>query len=245
MSRDLEEYQRSYLLQPYEKYQVSFRKRKIKELLSKYAHNNLLEVGCGLESIFHSIYSYDHLTIIEPAEIFYTKALSEAKLVKNNNIAIINSELEKADFKNTTFNFIIISSLLHEIENQNNFLKKLHQISSNNTVLHLNVPNAKSFHRLLAVQMGLIKSEFEMSAANKEFQQQQVFDLETLINLVESHGFKIIESGSYCFKPFTHQQMQNMLDAKLLTNEMLDGLYNMTKYLPNFGSEVFVNFKKI
>ena len=52
MNRDLQDYQKQYASQPYEKYQVAFRKRKIAELLAKHKHDCLLEVGCGLESIF-------------------------------------------------------------------------------------------------------------------------------------------------------------------------------------------------
>ncbi len=246
MNRDLQDYQEQYANQPYEKYQVAFRKRKIKELLAKYDHKKLLEVGCGLESIFLDLNSYEHLTVVEPAEMFYEKALEDAKTAKNKNINAIKALLEEAEIelKKENFNFILVSSLLHEIPNQQAFLKTLHNISSKDTVIHINVPNAKSFHRLLAVEMGLIKSEFEMSASNIQFQQQRVFDLAALTSIAETNGFQVVESGSYSFKPFTHSQMQNMINISAITEQMLDGFYKMERYLPGLGSEVFVNIKK-
>jgi ubiquinone/menaquinone biosynthesis C-methylase UbiE len=246
MRRDLLDYQEQYANQPYEKYQVAFRKRKQIEIMRKYNHNNLLEVGCGLESIFLDFNSYEKITVIEPAEMFYEKVLLDREKAENKNIEVVKGLLEDsvASLKGEDFDFILVSSLLHEIPDQPAFLSTLAQIASKNSVIHFNVPNAKSFHRLLAVEMGLIKSEFQKSDSNIQFQQHTVFDLELLKKTVESNGFVVIESGSYSFKPFTHQQMQNMLNAGLMTEAMLDGLYKMERYVPEIGSEIFVNIKK-
>lgn len=246
MSRDLIDYQEQYANQPYEKYQVAFRKRKLKELLSNYPHANLLEVGCGLESIFLDLGSFEQLTVIEPAHMFYEKALEDTKKFPGKKIRVLNLLLEDSlkELAEQKFDFILVSSLLHEIPDQPKFLSTLHQLASEKTVIHFNVPNAQSFHRLLAVEMGLIKTEFEMSPTNIQFQQHTVFNLALLEGIMKKSGFEVIESGSYSFKPFTHQQMQNMINLNLITAEMLDGFYKMERYLSNIGSEIFVNIKK-
>ncbi len=92
--------------------------------------------------------------------------------------------------------------------------------------------------------MGLIKSEFQKSDSNIQFQQHTNFNIDLLKQTVENNGFTVIESGSYSFKPFTHQQMQDMINAGLITEQMLNGFYKMERYLPNLGSEIFVNIKK-
>lgn len=246
MNRDLLDYQEQYANQPYEKYQVAFRKRKLIELLEKYNHKNLLEVGCGLESIFLDFSEYENITVIEPAEMFYEKALGDKEKAKNKNITVIKALLEDSlpQLKGQKFDFILVSSLLHEIPDQPKFFKTLYDIASENTVIHFNVPNASSFHRILAVEMGLIKTEFQKSDSNIQFQQHTVFNLNLLKKTVEKNGFNVIESGSYSFKPFTHQQMQNMININLITEQMLDGFYKMERYLPELGSEIFVNIKK-
>ena len=246
MNRDLVDYQEQYSNQPYEKYQVAFRKQKLMNILSKYSHANLLEVGCGLESIFLDFTSYRKLTVAEPAEMFYLKALEDLKTAKNKNVALVNELLQdcQSAFENERFDFILVSSLLHEIPNQIGFFKTLNNISTSDTVIHINVPNAKSFHRLLAVEMGLIESVYEMSSSNIQFQQHEVFDLERLRELVENNGFNVIDSGSYSFKPFTHSQMQNMVDNGSITEKMLDGFFNMENYLGDIGSEIYVNIKQ-
>lgn len=241
-NRDFQSYQESYLRQPYEKYQVAFRKRKILELIQKYDHQRLLEVGAGLESIFLRLHSYQQLTVVEPATMFYEKALQDVPSAVNQNIRIKHCLLE--ELPPETFDFIIVSSLLHEIKEPDHFLDALQKLCSAATVVHINVPNARSFHRLLAVKMGLIASEFQPSAANIDYKQPWVFDVEQLQKTVSDHGFTVLESGSYSFKPFPHQLMQNMLDAKLLTEAMIEGFYQMEAYLPDLGSEIFVNIQK-
>jgi len=247
MNRDLAGYEEQYLKQPYEKYQVAFRKRKLLELLQKYNHAIMLEVGCGLASLFLDIDTYRQLVVTEPSKIFYDKAVNDRKKQTGKDIVLLNAFLEdeKDRLKDYKFDFIIVSCLLHEIPDQSKFLQVIHGISNENTVIHFNVPNAKSFHRLLAVEMRLIKDEFQQSESNLLFQQKVIFDLSLLTETMHKNGFMVIESGSYSFKPFTHAQLQKMIDGGVITEQMLDGFYNMEKYLPGIGSEIFVNVRKV
>jgi 2-polyprenyl-3-methyl-5-hydroxy-6-metoxy-1,4-benzoquinol methylase len=178
--------------------------------------------------------------------MFYDKAQEDLKTAKNKNVTLINELLQDCEdiFENERFDFILVSSLLHEIPNQIEFFKTLKNISTADTVTHINVPNAKSFHRLLAVEMGLIDSVYEMSSSNIQFQQHEVFDLARLRELVENNGFDVIDSGSYSFKPFTHSQMQNMINNDSISEQMLDGFFNMENYLEDIGSEIYVNVKR-
>ena len=73
--------------------------------------------------------------------------------------------------------------------------------------------------------------------------QNHTFDLPALQCLVQNAGFNILDSGSYFVKPFTHRQMQELIDAGLLTDKIIDGLMAMTKYMPNLGAEIYVNAK--
>ena len=38
--------------------------------------------------------------------------------------------------------------------------------------------------------------------------------------------------------------MQDMINAGLITEQIINGFYKMERYLPNLGSEIFVNIKK-
>ena len=242
--RDLMDYHERYKNQPYEKYQAGFRRREVLRIISEFPHETMLEVGCGLESIFLHLNSFAKMTVVEPSVDFFNKASHDS--AGRKNIVLINAALEEArpEIKDEKFDFILISSLLHEVPRPDEFLKAVRDICQADTVIHINVPNAFSFHRLLAAEMGLIKDVHEASAMNAAFQQHSVFDGDSLARTVKDAGFNIIDEGAYAFKPFTHTQMQNMIDSRLLSPEMLEGLFDMGKRLPEFCSEIYVNVKK-
>jgi len=53
-----------------------------------------------------------------------------------------------------------------------------------------------------------------------------------------------MDSGSYFIKPFTHAQMQQLIEAGILTTALIDGLIRMEQHLPGLGAEIFVNARK-
>lgn len=245
--RDLNDYSAKYCNQPFECIQVHYRKKKVLELLGKLPVNNILEVGCGMDPFFNHFDDFDKLVILEPASLFYENAamlVSQNKYL-NERVVIINETIE--DSVNTLckydFDYIIISSLLHEIKDTTAFLSSVRQIAKSETVIHLDVPNAYSFHRILAFEMGITESVFEMSARNVKFQQQRIFDLKTLSSLVTESGFEVIDSGSFFLKPFTHKQMDELIKHKIISSAVLEGLYNIVKYMPEMGSEIYIEFK--
>ncbi|MBN2611603.1 MAG: class I SAM-dependent methyltransferase [Bacteroidales bacterium] len=244
--RNLTDYTENYYNQPFEYIQVAYRKKKVIELIQKHRHEQVLEVGCGLDPFFNYFDDFQRLTILEPSKDFYDNALNliaERANLKSRVVAI-NAFLEDSinQLADHNYEYVIISCLLHEIEDTSFFLNQLRRVLNPNTIVHIDVPNAFSFHRVLAFEMGLIDSVFEMSSTNIQFQQQRVFDLDSLKKLIEEHNFRIIDAGSYFVKPFTHKQMSVLIDNEIINPRVLDGLYNMIKYMPDLGSEIFTDF---
>jgi 2-polyprenyl-3-methyl-5-hydroxy-6-metoxy-1,4-benzoquinol methylase len=245
--RDITAYAKNYIEQPFEEVLVHYRKKKILELINKYEHKRILEIGCGLDPFFNCFRDFEKLVILEPSTYFYENAktilLNDKRLIPKVNI--INNYLENCinELAEFNFDFILVSGLLHEIKNVSSFLKNLRLILTENTTIHVNVPNANSFHRILALEMGLINSVFKMSETNLRLEQQIVFDSHSLSELIIEHGYKIINSGSYFIKPFTHKQMAELKVSQIIDEKLLDGLFNMAKYMPELGAEIFIEFK--
>lgn len=142
---------------------------------------------------------------------------------------------------NDKYDFIVCSSLLHEVEEPRKLLQAIRAKCNENTVIHINVPNAKSMHRLLGMVMHILKDCHDASEANIEFQQNTVFDIFMLKNIVEEEGFRILEEGSYFIKPFSHAQMYELLNNGIINDEVLDGLNALSEFMPEYGSEIYVN----
>lgn len=242
--RDIENYQKEYDKLPFEAYQVEYRRKKVKELLLQNNHKTVLEIGCGMKPLFLDIKDVDRWVIVEPNRVFYENAVNSS----DENTVCINEFFEDAvkDIKklNIEFDYVVVSCLLHEVPEPQRLLRAIYEICSVNTVVHINVPNALSVHRLLAVEAGFIENVYETSQTQKLMQQrEQVYDLNSLKKECELAGFDVIESASFFIKPFTHSQMQACIDKEVFNTRVLDGFYNLVKYMPEYGSEIYVQAK--
>lgn len=232
-------YESNYVNLPFEDVLREYRKRNIIKVLKGFSHKRILEIGCGPSPIFMEYSNFEKMIVVEPGIFFYNKAKELAN--SNPNIIIFNDLIEnlKDELKSEIFDFIIIGGFLHEIKNPGIVLQAIRTICSNKTIIYSIVPNAKSFHRLLAYEMGLIDTIYQKSEHDKLFKRQKVFDIKGFNELLTKNSFKVIESGSYFIKPFTHLQMDMMLSLKIIDKSCLDGLDKLIKFLPDLGAELW------
>lgn len=246
LGRDIIDYEENYAndVLGFEKYKVIYRRRKILEIMERFHSKNILEIGCGLEPLFCYVEG-SRFTIVEPSDKFFENA--EKLSCENKNVTCIKGFFEeKVNFLRGGqfgFDLIVCSSLLHEVPEPDKLLKAIRAVCNDKTIVHINVPNMYSMHRLLGVEVDIISNVFDKSEGNKRFQQNTNFDMRKLKDIVENNEMEVIEEGSYFIKPFSHKQMAEMLETKIINEKILDGLYNMTKYMPQFGSEIYVNCK--
>lgn len=246
--RDIEAYVEDYIEKnSFEKYQVKFRRRKTLQFLKTIDEkSSLLEIGCGMEPLFLHIDSFQKYVLVEPGSEFYCNALEKSK--NDERILCIQKFLEDSleELKHYKFDYIICDGLLHEVSDPARLLQTIKALCTEQTQIHISVPNAKSFHRLLAKESGIIANVYQKSNNNILFQQHTVFDMQTLVELVSSIGqCCVIEKGSYFIKLFTHEQMLRCINEKIIDIDVLEGLNNMEKYMPDLGSEIFLDFKWI
>ncbi|UZE97554.1 class I SAM-dependent methyltransferase [Alkalimarinus alittae] len=237
--RDINIYQDEYKNNPFEEHLIFYRHRKTLEFLRKHHAKNILEIGCGLRPLYEYYTDFDSLVIVEPSEDF----CAEVKRLKPANVILMEGVFDGAlvEKLKEKFDFIVISSLLHELDNPAELVKAAISVASPETFFHINVPNAKSFHRLLALKMGLISSLYEKSERQHRYQQNTTFDLDSLTKLLKECGLIIESKGSIFIKPFTHQQMQALLDKEVFSSDLLEGLDALVSEFPDNGAEIFVN----
>jgi SAM-dependent methyltransferase len=219
------------------------RKKQVLRSMDLYQHNSILEIGCGLNPLFTDINDYEEYTIVEPSKKFteFARALEK----NGRKITIINGFLEEIfdELKNSRFDFIFLSGVLHHVSLPAKFLSIIYKLCNTNSVVHINVPNAYSFHRLLALEMGYIKTIFDKSETNARMQTNWIFDKDSLIRLVQDNEFDVLDFGTYFIKLFTNEQVEKIIAENILRKEAIKGLENMIKYIPDMGCEMFVNLR--
>lgn len=238
--RDIEKYAKDYTEEGFESIQENYRRRKLLELLANITPKRILDIGCGMKPLFTELQvtSFKEYLCIEPSTELYKNAIHESEKIEN--VKCINDFYPSNKLENQKFDFIICSSLLHEIENQHDFVNSIKENCTKDTLVYFCVPNANSLHRIIAARMGLIKDVKEKTERNFELQQNNIFDKTLLTKFLDSCGFEIKESGTFFLKPFTHKQMYKALKENILDEKVLDGLYNCSKDFPENGSELYV-----
>jgi len=244
--RDLNDYQCQYGDYSFEDILLRYRKKKIIEILNEYKPKRILEIGCGNDPLFLHYNKFEEFCIVEPSTRFFENAVKVAGTNDNTErIVIRNNFLENdLDFlKDKNFDFVILAGLLHEVESPSIMLESVHRIINEDAILHINVPNAHSLHRLIALHAGLIEDICELSESNKRFQQNTVFQLDQIKHLLVENSFEILDYGTIFIKPFTHSQMQKLVDLEILNDAIMDGLFKATSTLSDLGSEIYLNVK--
>ncbi|MDO4637501.1 MAG: methyltransferase domain-containing protein [Lautropia sp.] len=242
-NRDIAHYEAAYQQASFEPIQAALRKRIVVAQLKSWQAKRVLEVGCGMVPLFTEYTDFEHFVIVEPGSQFSRNARNLSK--DDSRITIITDYLEHAcaagELSAGTFDAIVVSGLLHEIPNPQDVLMNLHELCDSQTRLHINVPNARSVHRLLALEMGLIDDIYRLSDRQQLLHQHATFDIEQLVSLCQACGYQVIGQGSYFIKPFTHDQMQTLMNQGLINEQILEGLMGIEKYMPGLGSEIYLN----
>lgn len=243
--RDIKEYESEYIKDDFEtRYQVQFRRKKVLDIIEQGKYRKILEVGCGMDPLAAYVKEFDKYTIVEPGKEFLENA---RKVLQGQEgmVYVYGCIEDKLDeLSNDTYDMVIVGGLLHEVEDPEKLLRAVKAVSTTQTVVHVNVPNAYSIHRILAYEAGIIPELTQLTERNIELQQNNVFDLKSLQTLIGKTGnVQVCETGSYFVKPFSHRQMAECLNCGIIDEKILEALYKLATYLPEYGSEIYVNFK--
>lgn len=238
---DLKKYETDYTELPFENILREYRQQNIFNILATCPHKKILEIGSGPLPLFRDFNDFEKMVVVEPGVTFYNQAKEFADTDKR--IELINDFFENAVHKllPETFDFIVIGGFLHEIDNPDEVLQAVKKVCNKNTIVHSFVPNANSFHRLVAFEMGIIKDVYQKSGHDELFNRVEVYNMDSFKKLFTQNGLTIADSGTYFLKPFTNGQMDKIVTANIIDHAVLDGLNKMTKYFPDHGSEMYIN----
>ena len=95
-----------------------------------------------------------------------------------------------------------------------------------NGIIYITVPNARSIHRLIGKQMGLLDSEYDLNKSDIRAGHQRVYDKNMLVQHITGAGLKIVDMGGYNLKMVSLEQMKDW------SQELLDAIFEVSKVMP-------------
>jgi SAM-dependent methyltransferase len=180
----------------------------------------------------HLVKSFDELHLVEGA-----KNLLE-QIPDYPNVKKYHAFFEEFE-TNEKFDTIIMSHVLEHIADPGLVLAKIYDWLEDDGVFLVSVPNAKSIHRMVAVEMGILKNIYTLNDRDKELGHFRVYDMALLQNHLQAANFKVSETGGIFLKPLSNQQMQDSW-----TKQMIEGFFKVGKHFKENCAEIFAVCKK-
>lgn len=99
--------------------------------------------------------------------------------------------------------------------------------------LHVMVPNALSFHRLIGVAMGMLSNPHDLSERDQRFGHHRVYDPERLAEELSRAGLEILEQQGILLKFLSNAQMMTLEPA------LWKACNEVGKQFPRHGTEIY------
>jgi trans-aconitate methyltransferase len=209
----------------------------VRKTVELHKHEHILDIGSGPHSSFLQLQGWETYTIVEPIEEFCDILVNSSLGMKG--VIIINRTFEDVVLERK-YDCVILSSVLHMIKDDFAVLDKIHYLCDERNIVHINVPNRYSMHRILGVNMGMLSDVSSLSKKDIKYGHKRIYNNADLLGLVSSAGFDVRFYKTYMMKPFNEEKMSCIADERVLS-----GLEKMIDWFPENGCEIMLEAKAI
>ncbi len=227
MQRDLEAVASEYdSLHDFDRFAIEF---EADLFLAQYDGGAVLELGCARGGMTRKMAAMvDHLVVVDGAETY----LNELRAEMGSRVDFIHSRFE--DYTPAQrFRHILAARILEHLSEPVSFLRRVRRWLEPTGILHVIVPNAASFHRLLGLEMGLIRDIHELGERDHRVGHVRVYDSKLLERDLLAGGFEVLERTDVMFKPLSNAQMESWEPA------IIAGLFRVVRHFPGHGNELY------
>jgi 2-polyprenyl-3-methyl-5-hydroxy-6-metoxy-1,4-benzoquinol methylase len=213
----------------------------IKSFIPFFSKGNLLELGSFKGDFTRRLIQYfDDITCVEASN----SAIEIAKSEFGDKVKFINSVFETASLS-VKYDNVILTHVLEHLDDPILVLKRINEEwLSDKGRLFLVCPNANAPSRQIAVKMGLISHNSAITLAEKEHGHRITYSLNTLERDTKSAGLNVIHRSGIFFKALANFQWDRLLNTDIISQEYLEGCYQLGQNYPDLCSSIFLLCEK-
>jgi 2-polyprenyl-3-methyl-5-hydroxy-6-metoxy-1,4-benzoquinol methylase len=213
----------------------------LKSFVPFFKEGNFLELG-SFKGDFTKRFlpHFKDITCVEASD----EAVTIAKASLGDKVKYVNSLFETASLA-THYDNIVMTHVLEHITDPVAVLKRVNdEWLSPKGRFFLVCPNANAPSRQIAVKMGLITHNSAITPAEKAHGHQITYSLDTLERDAKAAGLKVIHRSGIFFKALANFQWDKLLNTDIISNEYLEGCYELGHHYPDLCSSVFLVCEK-
>ncbi|VWC37916.1 class I SAM-dependent methyltransferase [Burkholderia lata] len=236
-SRD---YNAEALSRPEKKYSYNFdeivRRYMMRRFAPFFGNGPALELGCHEgQSTLLLAERFDDLTVVEAS----SEAIDVAQKCVGPSVRFINSTFENAELE-ARFESIFLINTLEHVDEPNAILTRIRQWLRPGGRFFVLVPNADAPSRQIAVQMGLIRTNNAVTSGEWTHGHRRTYSFDTLEADLREAGFSIEQRGGLMFKALANFQFDKALEAGIIDEQYLDGIYQLGMIYPAMTASIYM-----
>jgi 2-polyprenyl-3-methyl-5-hydroxy-6-metoxy-1,4-benzoquinol methylase len=213
----------------------------LKSFIPFFNKGKLLELGSYKGDFTKKFLPYfNDITCVEASD----EAIKIAKEIIGDKVKYVNGLFEEVSLP-TKYDNIVLTHVLEHITDPVSVLKKINEEWLSETGrFFLVCPNANAPSRQIAVKMGLITHNSAITSAEKEHGHQITYTLDTLERDARLAGLKVIHRSGVFFKALANFQWDKLLNTDIISNEYLEGCFQLGQQYPDLCSSIFLLCEK-
>lgn len=214
--------------------------RSIRPFLKK---GSMLELGSFEGHLTEILLKEDKLNEITCIEAS-SEAISNVKESVSSKVKIINSMFENYESEKRHEN-ILMTHVLEHLDDPVSVLKTINdKWLTDDGLFYLICPNANAPSRQIAVKMGLITHNAAVTPAEHLHGHRITYSLDTLERDATDAGLNVISRSGIFFKALANFQWDRLLKTDIISEEYLEGCYQLGQQYPDLCSSIMLVCKK-
>ena len=132
---------------------------------------------------------------------------------------IIKHEMDIREFlkiNEKKYDLIVMSLFIEHIPEIYKLINSSYEHMSNDGLMYIRYPNARSINRIVGVEMNMLKTPYDLSPRDIHVGHIRMFDINFIYNINKfCKGFNILDFGGYMFKPLPNKMMDEYFGDEL------------------------------
>ena len=202
---------------------------------------SVLSLGIG-----HEVVSKALMNLLESNLESYHIVEGSPEIIKNFQDANSDAKIEVFhsyfdDFEPTKkYDAIEMGFVLEHVDDPLLIVNRFKHFLSDNGSMYISVPNARSLHRLIGHEAGLLNDIYQLSPQDYELGHKRYFDLDKIKEVINEEGLRVIKDRGLMLKPITGAQINTLG----WNSNIIDALMKIGLDYPEISNCMYLEAKK-